>query len=661
MSALALIEKPSDRISVSYKRELMRRLDGADVREAEIRRVMEEGVWKQSRSHLIRLHDSWRKAGENALVDKRRVPAKRACNTWLQVYMTYAEDDQRTSYGGWRRMLADFRAGMGTDKGMPDWRVVYAQDRKGRRVPTHCPMEWVPKGASYSTLQRAANRQAEYRFALAATRTGMKAASPFVRPVLRTRLGLKVGQVYEWDDKWHDVESVLDGDAVRALEFCGYDVSSANKIAYSVRPRVRKTDGHRDSLKEREFRWLFAHVLTNVGFHKDGMWSVVEMGMTAIRPKHEERIKAIPKWGDLLHFERSGSLAEQVHAGMHRGDGGGNFRMKALCEGAHRRDHDGLAYLIGQVGKDPVHRPESHAALVKYSTAMAQAAARLPERTRALIDLEMLTWDQYQAAYLQIMEGLAWDPDHALEGWDPETRRVVEWRTSESSNDWHSVDELLTLSTEERTAMRVFFKLHPECSRSRAMSRREAWNAGQDELVRVPLNEMFMLMMEEDARPATVQNDGTIVFRDTYYFGRDDMIYHAQIETRQGYRHALAPGTKVMLLATPFHTEHVWLSDPESGKPMGMAPLYMKAPHYDKAAIKRAMGAKNADLARKVLPIRGRHQAAAETRARLMGRNADVLAGRLTPDSTVDDDSCDVPAAIDRMAEAYEECELMEI
>jgi len=480
----------------------------------------------------------------------------------------------------------------------------------------------------------------------------MKAARPHLLPVLKTRLGLAPGQVYEFDDKWHNVEALLDGIAkpVRALEFAGYDVSSAHKIAYAIRPRMPQADGRRDSLKEREFRWLHAHVLTDIGFHRDGVRVIVEHGTTAIRPKNEERIRAIPTWGQLITFDRSGILSEQVHAGYFKGDGGGNFRMKPLVEGGHRLDHHAAAALPGQTGMDAARKPESHAALAKYHETLAKRAAELPAETRALLQVGMLTWPQYLAAYRAIMAGIADESDHALEGWDPDTRTVAEWRTDPTSNDWHSVTDLVQMSDQQRAAVAAFLSAHPDCKRARPMTRREAWLSGQTNLVRIPLIELPMLLMEQDGRDATVQDDGTIHFRDRAYFGRDLNIYRADtVTTRQGYRVPLAPGLKLWIYATPYHPEHIWLIDAASGKEVGMAPRYDRAPVYDRDAILRAAGQQNADLASKILPIRGRHQAQAEDRARLIGHNADVLAGRIVPDT----DNPEIPDAIERAAEAY--------
>jgi len=132
-------------------------------------------------------------------------------------------------------------------------------------------------------------------------------------------------------------------------------------------------------------------------------------------------------------------------------------------------------------------------------------------------------------------------------------------------------------------------------------------------------------------------------------------IYHATCKTRAGYQAALVPGREYVFFGTPLHAEGGVVVEPESGKVIGVAPTYKRAPIYDREAILRAAGAQNADLAAKLLPIRGRHQQEAEQRLALIGHNADVLSRKTKVVDTVeqDDEVDDVPDAMDVAAEAY--------
>ena len=87
----------------------------------------------------------------------------------------------------------------------------------------------------------------------------------------------------------------------------------------------------------------------------------------------------------------------------------------------------------------------------------------------------------------------------------------------------------------------------------------------------------------------------------------------------------MSPTAKVWALFNPLMPEKIWLVDKGDGHTLGTCPLFNRAPVYDRHAIEVAMGDQSADLAAKVLPIRGRHQAEAEDRARRMAHNRRVI------------------------------------
>ena len=66
-------------------------------------------------------------------------------------------------------------------------------------------------------------------------------------------------------------------------------------------------------------------------------------------------------------------------------------------------------------------------------------------------------------------------------------------------------------------------------------------------------------------------------------------------------------------------------ADPATRNAIGVAQRYDRAPAYDRHAIEAAMGAQAHDLASKVLPMHGRHQAEAEDRAARMAHNLGVI------------------------------------
>ena len=598
----------------------------------------------------------YEKRGESALIDRRRMKQMTAVNPWLECYMTYVENDLNTSANGYRQMMDDFRSGKPMIGTIGTWQEVWARE-KGYPIPAECPLDWTPHGATYANLQMIAKSNPNYFFNIATNRRGRKAASKFLLPVLTSRVGLPVGAKVEYDDVWHNTDIMLGAKVCQPLEFAGYDVASGYKCSSIIKPRFERADGVRDNLKEQQFRFLFAYDHIVRGFHKGGIEDIVEHGTTAIREKVEKQVKAIPDMGQLITIRRSGILSEQVHAGLFIGNGGGNFKMKALCEGAHNILHNRTAALVGSRGRDAEHLHESQAALVKYEERLMAAAQTLPPEFALKLEAGLLTFDEYHAAFRQIESRLMDDPEHRLEGWDGNV--VAEYRLNEQSNDWRpwaEVEKLMQGDQDEKLEAFAIAKLvgrNAALKRVRPMSRREVWLAGQEDLVRVD-DWYFPCFMdaEKDGIELTVRANGLMGFRNELFYGRDEMLYRAVIKNRAGWQQSMSPTMKMLALFNPLMPEKIWLIDKGDGHTLGTCALYNRAPAYDRHAIEIAMGDQSADLAAKVLPIRGRHQAEAERRASRMASNLRVMkeasAARDTAPKFDQVEAADVMALTDR-------------
>ena len=571
----------------------------------------------------------YQKYGDCVLLDRRRCRSLTRKNPWLECYMTYIENDRNTSKNGYRLMMADFRKGVVMAGSVGTWRDVWRRERPGVPVPEECPRDWTPHGATYANLQAVAKADPNYCFNIASSRRGRKAAQRFLLPVLTSRVGLPVLGKVEYDDVWHNTDIMVGGKVCQPLEFAGYDVASGFKCSSIMKPRFERADGVRDNLKEQQFRFLFAYDHIVRGFHRGGIEDIVEHGTTAIRANVEKQIRAIPGMGELITIRRSGILSEQVHAGLFIGNGGGNFRMKALCEGAHNILHNRTAGLIGSRGRDAEHLHESQAALVKYEERLMAAAAKLPEEFALKLQAGLMTFAEYQEAFRTIEDQLMRDPEHRLEGWDGKV--MQEWRLSATSNEWRTAAELLEMGKEDPDGARAIAAVigrDPALRRVRPMSRLEAYQEGirSGEIIRV--DEWYLphfMDVEKDAIEVTVRGNGLIGFRNELLYGRDEMLYRAAAKNHAGWVQALPTGRKLLALFNPMMPEKIWLVDGADGHTLGTCPLYSRAAAYDRHAIEAKMGEQSADLAAKVLPVRGRHQAEAEARAERMAWNLRVM------------------------------------
>lgn len=629
MESLAMVASVRARVDAADWRDIMLEIEAAPKcrRVALMRQIAERGVapFGTVRNKFY----EYQRMGDAALIDRRRCRALTRRNPWMDAFMAYCEDDLNSSLGGYRRMMDDFRRGVAMSGGVGTWRDAWAAERPFCAAPAECPLDWTPAGASYANLMAAANADPAFRFSLAAARRGRKAAHRYIVPVLTTRVGLPVLAKVEYDDVWHNVDIMLGAKVCQPLEFAGYDVASGFKCSSLMKPRFERADGVRDNLKERQFRFLFAYDHIVRGFHRDGIEDVVEHGTTAIRQGVERQIKAIPGMGSLITIRRSGILSEQVHAGLFIGNGGGNFRMKALCEGAHNILHNREAHLEGNRGRDAERMHESRAALVKYEERLMAAAARLPEEFALRLESGLMTFEEYAAAFKRIEDALMDDPEHSLEGWDGKV--VREWRLAPDSNDWRTDAELMAIGRDDPDGARAIAAVigrDPRLRRTRAMSRREAYLEGVSggDIVRV--DEWYLphfMDIEKDAVEVTVRDNGLIGIRDRMLYGRDELLFRAEVRNHAGWNQPLAPGRKALALHNPMMPGRLWLVDSADGHTLGICPQYARAAAYDRHAIEVAMGEQAKDLAAKVLPVRGRHQQAAEDRARRMATNLRVM------------------------------------
>jgi len=631
--SLDLVDCPKARMRVAWLEAACQEIHEAGRGKiAVMHRLAADNAWRVAFGTLRTNYYRWLEHGIDGLVDQRKVRKCVKANEWEQCYLTYIENNKRNNKSAWRHMMDDFHAG----KPLPHlrgWRDLWRAEHPEGQIPDCCPGNWIPMGARYENLQRTVKRQADYGFFLAASRIGRKAAHDYVMPVLRTRVGLECGQLYECDDVQLDIETRLPGEGLiaRPQAFVCYDIASGHLMGYAMRPAYPDAStGKRSSLKEREFRYLHCDLLTNKGFHRDGTRIIVEHGTTAIRESLEKRIKSIPIYGDLINYGRSGILAEAVHAGLFKGDGGGNPQIKAYCEQAHRMLHSALAMLPGTIGQDADHRPESHAALVRYEQSMVKALAALPIDKLEGIMHGLLAYSEFSSLFASLIDRIFDSPDHKLEGW--EDKRMVEFRLSETQ-PWMPTSKLSDMAGDQREAILAYIHAHPEAVRNRRMSRREAWSIGSRSLIRVPMHEMNLLLDPTDAKEVTVRQDGILSFRDSFYWGEDSIEYYAQCVDRKGFQTALTPGQKYRIYTTPYHDKAV-VCAMDNDAVIGVCNQYKRTPYYDQAAIVRAAGAQNHDLATKLLPIRGRHQAEAEQRMAMLGNNADILSGRLQTSRT---------------------------
>lgn len=578
---------------------------------------------------IWRHYSAWRAARGDwrAVINRKRIGKCGPSKMLADAFRAYCERNQRASAPAWRQLMRDLSEGRPVSNFDGDWRTVWSRVHPTEPIPDKCPWNEIhpPPGCAYKTLMRVCGLT---EFEKAASRVGMAAARDHILPVLTTRVGLAAGQYFQFDDKWFDLEVNFEGQArgIRPLEFCCYDVFSASKVAYVVRPRLVADSGKRQNLNEREFRYLVADLLINKGFHRDGCTLIVEHGTAAIRADMQRRLEEISD--GKIRVERSGILDQQVHAGMFPGSTGGNFHMKALCESLHGSDHNNLAALPGQVGrdmKDAAVTPEQYSKLTAYNQAMIAAMATLPAERRAQLMFPLLPFTQFVRVIEDIYCRMDWRSNHSLEGWQEAGLMISEFRLGEGSN-WFPMDSLLAMDAGQRAAIDSFLRANHQHMRVRRLSPREVWMRGQAELTRLSKLHLPEILGMEDAREVRVASNGLVEFEDRY-LGPQTHIFFGTVTTPDGFMQSLAKGRAYLAHTTPMAPDEMWVTDKSSGALLGIARRYDRARRGDIAATHQLMGLQAHDRAQQADVVAQRHQDEIASKAHMLAHNQLVLAG----------------------------------
>jgi len=614
--AYATITDFNDRERVSRLVARMAEIDAAPSKMAAYRDIgMQEGISAKS---MERLYYKWKKDGDAALADGRKLSRPSCAKRFYDDFKTYSDKFLNDDFNAFRQMDMDFRSGVVFSFGT--WRDIWREDKPFCAVPAICPANWTPKGWTYNTLHGLQRKDPKRVIARAWAHGGAFAASAHTLPVIRSRVGLKVGQVFQADDVWHniDVFAPYISGKFQPLEFAIYDVASAFKAVSVMKPRMLTVDAKtgketRDNLKEQQFRFAMQYLVACKGFHRDGVTFVLERGTTAIRENVQARVAGVPVFGKLVKFCTSGILKDAAHKGLFLGNAGGNPRMKSLCECAHNILHNATAGLLGSRGRDAAHMHESNRAAVKYTEEMLELANRIDANLIPLLQLPKLRYEDYTRYFYTIEDFVMDRTEHNLEGWAENF--IEEYRLTADQDSWLPVSKLADMSPLAYSAITAQINTDKDnLMRQRKLSRREVWARGQSELIRWPIFDLPAWADPRDMREATVGRDYTISYTDSFYFPGHKQIYVAEYADRRGLRTALCPGEKVRFFWNPIGplANQIWIADPK-GAVLGVCPILKTAAWADPDSIQVAIGQKLAYTAEMMADTHARHiDAAAE-------------------------------------------------
>jgi hypothetical protein len=555
-----------------------------------------------------RKYDAWLKRGWRGLVNKSKLSTTtktKLAPDFVEWWKKLCLENQRKCSPAYRKFVREFASGVPIPGIGPE--------------VTRCSV--LPRGYSYDNLMRFAPTPFEIKSA----RIGRSAAADFRPKVITSRVGLKVGQRYVFDDLWHDFEVVSMGagparaQRSRLLQLHAHDIASACQFARGLKPRIRdEASGKSMQLTQDEMLFLLAHVLSEFGHHPDGCILMVEHGTAAISDALEKLLFDLSD--GKIRVDRSGIEGVSSFAGQYPGRGKGNFRFKSSIESLGNLIHNETADLLqfpgqtgansrasGQSGLGP---PEELHGRQKHADVLLNAMADLPASIAAQLRLPFLEVNQAKWLVNEIMERINRRTEHDLESWIECGNVVTDLLVPGLGHI--SPNHYLSLSPERRAVVDAVAVPSP-----RKLSPREVFNNGRSALAKLRPDQVARLLLvagDDLGREVVVGADHLITFEDKN-IAPSPLSYLA---------HHFAPGHKFRAAVNPWALDTLHLFD-HLGAWVGQVKLWQRPSQTDVAAITEQMGAA-AKVERELLaPVAARGLALTRARLEDARHNADVL------------------------------------
>jgi len=463
-----------------------------------------------------------------------------------------------------------------------DWRGIYTMQHDGARPPERCPYiphRCTPDGWSERNLRRFGPN----KYMQVAARIGTAAGREFLPKIPTTRVGLRFGQVFITDDRYHDALTKFAGNisAQGVVELGVIELLTADYCSYGMKPIRERPDGTREHLREAYMRYLVADILCRIGYDPMGCKLIGEHG-TARMPKDlQDLVKRLT--AGKFEFQTGAVLNAPIAKGLMPGAARGNFRMKAALESAHARYKNDLALLPGQKGADPAHAPENLPAKQSYHRALMKACLALAKQNPDLCQQVATPFPDYYAyinAVSLVYERIAYDPMHHLEGF-AECGFVIPEFVLPGFDAPQPMSVLDKLHPEDRDLYLAMIRRDPRRQINRLMSRREAFSYCQSrsELMRQPDDIVPAILGPDLGDVLDVQKDATIQVPDRYLPSKTYQV-HATVTLPSGCRQYLDRGSKWLVHINPLNATQAFISTPD-GAYVGKAPVMTAGTKFD--------------------------------------------------------------------------------
>lgn len=541
-----------------------------------------------SEAQIHRIRRDYKAGGWQALLDNRGRRGSQLPEPFKEYVRTLHFQCQRSTSGKEvQRMLCE------------RWRLWQRTgDAKhaipGYETPPPAGKNEHPEGWSHDTILRLRPDQ----YALTTVRQGAKSAYKFLPSILKSRVGLRFGEVVYADDNQFDVRVMACGTGQRALRPVGFAFLEYLSGCFAMHvERLRFWDQASDqyrTLNQQDFGWAMIKYLQQVGYRKDaiGTTFVLEHGtacgfasekLSTSGGHHslDDALSAVS--GGCIKVDRSGLFNSPAFAGMlFRPQSSGNSDYKAPAESMWNLLRNRMSAFVGATGRNRDLKPAESHGMDIYVGQLMKLWDRLEDRYRAAIIRPVLTFGEFGEAVAAVYAAINARTDHALEGWSALGFTQPQLRfTPDERSPWLNRHEVEALPAGAQAAL-LALAATPGHMRPAKLSPADVARQFAGELTKLPDHCIPLLVPTAWARPATVKDNRTIAIQDQL-LGSEAFTYIARIEDRDGAR-VLLPGTKVLCYLNPYDCERLIVCR-ENGGFLGTLRQQTRAGFMDTEAI----------------------------------------------------------------------------
>jgi len=565
---------------------------------------------------LRRAYGAYRASGSDwrALID-RAMEAKPISGmplAFIEEIQRRVDANGRSAEIAIKLLRADSTQGR-TVPGYGTWRDWWQATKPHLPVPAVCP--GYPHGWTVRNLMRKLDSSKARR---AAQTNGTAAATAHKPLVYTTRAALYPGAVYQFDDLWHDffVASTSTGQVGRPLEFFAHDLFSARKICFGMRVRTKEQETMK-GINGQMVREIIAATFASCGYSPRGTIIYAEHGTTGISKEIMEILSRAS--GGLINLKESGMQGAAAHAGQYPGITRGNPRHKASLESSNNLVHNLTAGLPGQTGPTYQRQPDQTDGMKKYNETVLAARQQMPPDVAELLEFSLLTEVQAMRVVGGLYRVLENDTEHNLEGWQEASNVLAEVQLMGA---WFNQHQLAELPADEQQL--IFAKLQngTAITRTRKMSRLEAWQRGSGELIKITGGALCELLGPECTRERKITRH-LFEFEDAR-LGEGKVRFESVCITPDGRELLLTDGQAYLTTCNPLKADELLVRD-LAGRFIGTCPRLHKAMQADAESIARAMGRAAHQDKLIMEPLRLRQLGAARERERLHAHNAETV------------------------------------